>query len=97
MEVGGGCGGTTPRQPPRTSTDLDNLHRSSRAPPNNTGAEALLLADIQDVRSVLGEEARIKEAPQFCDACFSGDYPTRLQDLDEGTVASQLSLLEEVS
>jgi amidophosphoribosyltransferase len=44
----------------------------------------------------MGEAGRRAELPQFCDACFTGEYPTRLLDNDEGTIDSQLSLLEEV-
>jgi amidophosphoribosyltransferase len=61
------------------------------------GVDSLAFISMDGLYRAMGEEQRVKEAPQFCDACFSGDYPTRLQDLDEGTVASQLSLLEEVS
>jgi amidophosphoribosyltransferase len=32
--------------------------------------------------------------PQFCDACFTGDYPTRLTDIEGGGAPAQLSLLE---
>ena len=34
-------------------------------------------------------------APQFCDACFTGDYPIPLVDADDGKVSVQLSLLAE--
>ncbi|WP_421726733.1 amidophosphoribosyltransferase [Bauldia sp.] len=57
-------------------------------------ASRLSIADIQDFIKVdslqflsldglyraLGEAGRRAGAPQFCDACFSGDYPTRLAD-----------------
>jgi amidophosphoribosyltransferase len=33
--------------------------------------------------------------PQYCDACFSGDYPTPLEDLGRGGSADQLSLMLE--
>ena len=31
----------------------------------------------------------------FCEACFSGDYPTELTDKNEGILSSQLSLLSD--
>ena len=44
----------------------------------------------------MGEAAgRDDAAPQFCDACFTGDYPTVLTDFEEGSIGNELSLLEE--
>ena len=43
----------------------------------------------------LGEANRRDDAPQFCDACFTGDYPTRLTDQEDHDVPDQLSLLAE--
>jgi amidophosphoribosyltransferase len=34
-------------------------------------------------------------APEFCDACFTGDYPISLTDISGGT--RQLSLLADVA
>jgi len=45
-------------------------------------------------RAVCGE-ARNMDRPQYCDACFSGDYPVRLSDLEDGPANRQLSLLTE--
>jgi amidophosphoribosyltransferase len=33
--------------------------------------------------------------PQYCDACFTGDYPTRLTDQEEHEPADQLTMLAE--
>ena len=41
------------------------------------------------------EAAATRAAPQFCDACFTGDYPIPLVDHDAGKVSTQLSLLTE--
>ena len=41
------------------------------------------------------EAARNNDVPQFCDACFSGQYPTRLTDLEDRDNVRQLSLLAE--
>jgi amidophosphoribosyltransferase len=43
----------------------------------------------------MGQAERIASAPKFCDACFSGDYPISLTDINGGT--RQLSLLADVA
>ena len=45
-------------------------------------------------RAVAGED-RNSEAPQFCDACFTGEYPVRLTDQEDSPGPQQLSLLAE--
>jgi amidophosphoribosyltransferase len=35
----------------------------------------------------VGEAQRNRACPQYCDACFSGDYPTRLTDLGDREAA----------
>jgi len=45
-------------------------------------------------RAVCGED-RDPDSPQYCDACFSGEYPVRLSDLEDGPANRQLSLLTE--
>ncbi len=42
-----------------------------------------------------GEVKRSDDAPQYCDACFTGDYPTTLTDFDEHGLEDQFSLLAE--
>jgi amidophosphoribosyltransferase len=42
----------------------------------------------------MGKPGRDAAKPQYCDACFTGDYPTTLTDVDGGAAKSQLSLLE---
>jgi amidophosphoribosyltransferase len=44
----------------------------------------------------MGERKRDTQAPQFCDACFSGAYPIALPDLEKGS-GGQLSLLADVA
>lgn len=60
------------------------------------GADSLAFLSMDGLYKAMGETGRDPDNPQYCDACFSGDYPSRLLDHDEGTVESQLSLLEEV-
>ncbi|MEM7464618.1 MAG: amidophosphoribosyltransferase [Pseudomonadota bacterium] len=43
-----------------------------------------------------GEAGRDEGSPQFCDACFSGEYPTQLTDNDDRANVHNLSLLSEV-
>lgn len=56
-------------------------------------ADSLAFVSINGLYRAVGEKPRISEAPQFCDACFTGDYPTSLTDLARRqTEDSQLSL-----
>ncbi|MCH7957334.1 MAG: amidophosphoribosyltransferase [Proteobacteria bacterium] len=45
-------------------------------------------------RAVCGAD-RDAGSPQYCDACFTGEYPVRLADREDGPVPVQLSLLAE--
>jgi amidophosphoribosyltransferase len=45
-------------------------------------------------RAVMGED-RDADSPQYCDACFTGDYPIPLRDQEDGSIPEQLSLLVE--
>jgi len=42
------------------------------------GADSLAFISIDGLYRALGEARRDSTAPQFCDACFTGDYPVRL-------------------
>jgi amidophosphoribosyltransferase len=39
------------------------------------GVDSLAFISIDGLYRAMGEEGRNKAAPQFCDACFTGDYP----------------------
>ncbi|GGD54978.1 amidophosphoribosyltransferase [Croceicoccus mobilis] len=56
-------------------------------------ADSLAFVSIDGLYRAVGENERKSKCPQYCDACFTGDYPTRLTDLAERTDPSQLSLL----
>jgi amidophosphoribosyltransferase len=43
-------------------------------------ADSLAFVSIDGLYRAVGEASRNNACPQFCDACFSGDYPTRLTD-----------------
>ena len=58
-------------------------------------ADSLAFISIDGLYRALGEEQRAHIRPQYCDACFSGDYPTRLTDQDEIAPEAQLFRLDE--
>jgi amidophosphoribosyltransferase len=58
-------------------------------------ADSLAFVSIGGLYKAVGEQQRADIRPQYCDACFTGDYPTRLTDLDEQDRGSQLALLAE--
>ncbi len=58
-------------------------------------ADSLSFISIDGLYKAVGEERRSEIRPQYCDACFTGHYPTRLTDQDEMEPLNQLSLLAE--
>lgn len=58
-------------------------------------ADSLAFVSIDGLYKALGADHRADIRPQYCDACFTGDYPTRLTDQDELAPENQLSLLAE--
>ncbi|MCP5432523.1 MAG: amidophosphoribosyltransferase [Alphaproteobacteria bacterium] len=58
------------------------------------GVDSLAFVTIDGLYRAMGEPARNSERPQFCDACFTGDYPIPLTDR-LGKRETQLSLLDE--
>lgn len=46
-------------------------------------ADTLAFVSIDGLYRAIGENGRNAACPQHCDACFTGDYPTRLTDLAE--------------
>ncbi len=44
-------------------------------------ADSLAFVSIDGLYRAVGEKPRNSDCPQFCDACFTGDYPTSLTDL----------------
>ena len=55
-------------------------------------ADSLAFISIEGLYRALGDE-RDAAAPQRCDACFTGDYPTTLTDVSEKASGSALSLV----
>jgi amidophosphoribosyltransferase len=58
------------------------------------GVDSLAFISIDGLYRAMGEASRDPRRPRFCDACFTGDYPIALTDLNQG-VPAQLSLLAE--
>jgi amidophosphoribosyltransferase len=60
------------------------------------GVDSLAFISIDGLYRALGKPGRDGAKPQFCDACFTGDYPIALTDHIEPRDA-QLNLLAELS
>ncbi len=59
--------------------------------------DSLAFISLDGLYKAMGEPGRDAEAPQYCDACFTGDYPIALSDLDGDRAPAQLSLLAELA
>ncbi|MEO1198829.1 MAG: amidophosphoribosyltransferase [Pseudomonadota bacterium] len=59
------------------------------------GVDSLAFLTIDGLYRAVGEARRNNELPQYCDACFTGAYPTRLTDHSGDEEVRQLSLLAE--
>ncbi|MHA6317231.1 amidophosphoribosyltransferase [Altererythrobacter sp. CAU 1778] len=46
-------------------------------------ADSLAFVSIDGLYRAVGVKGRNADSPQYCDACFTGDYPTPLTDLTE--------------
>jgi amidophosphoribosyltransferase len=60
------------------------------------GADSLAFISIDGLYQALGQAKRDAAEPHFCDACFTGDYPIPLHDL-EVKAERQMSLLTAVA
>ena len=60
------------------------------------GVDSLAYLSLDGLYRALGETRRDADLPQYCDACFSGDYPIPLVDREGGETDGQLSLLTQV-
>ena len=58
------------------------------------GVDSLAFISVDGLYRAMGVKGRDKNAPAYCDACFTGEYPTRLTDSEGGGAPAQLSLLE---
>jgi amidophosphoribosyltransferase len=57
------------------------------------GVDSLAFISLDGLYRAMGETKRNAAMPQFCDACFSGDYPISLTDLNADEPQAELSLL----
>ena len=58
-------------------------------------ADSLSFISIDGLYKALGEAARADVRPKYCDACFTGDYPTNLTDQDDVAAVDQFAVLKE--
>jgi len=59
------------------------------------GVDSLAFISIDGLYRAMGEPGRNGDAPQYCDACFTGQYPTSLPDREEASRQPELSFLAE--
>ena len=57
------------------------------------GIDSLAFISIDGLYRAMAGEARDAANPQYCDACFSGEYPIPLSDREQGEPPTQLALL----
>ena len=58
------------------------------------GADSLAFLSIEGIYQALGHKnGRNADCPQYTDHCFTGNYPTTLEDESGGELNSQLSFL----
>ncbi len=62
---------------------------------DHVGVDTLTFVSHDGLYRAMGQSKRDGAHPQYCDACFTGDYPIRLTDLEGGKSTAQLSLLAE--
>jgi amidophosphoribosyltransferase len=58
------------------------------------GVDSLAYISLDGLYRAVGEAARDAARPQYCDACFTGEYPIGLTDQQDYPIPEQLSLLE---
>ena len=61
------------------------------------GADSLSFISLDGLYRAMEQGKRNAEKPQFCDACFTGNYPIALTDVSGGPKTRQLSLLSNVA
>ena len=61
------------------------------------GVDTLAFISIDGLYRAMGRAGRNRGAPQYCDACFTGDYPIPLVDQEGGERSPQFSFLAELN
>jgi amidophosphoribosyltransferase len=59
------------------------------------GVDSLAFISHDGLYRAVGEAGRNADRPQYCDACFTGEYPIPLVDKDGNPGPEQLTLLSE--
>ncbi|MBL4802830.1 MAG: amidophosphoribosyltransferase [Emcibacter sp.] len=57
------------------------------------GADSLEFISIDGLYRAVCDADRDSDSPQYCDACFTGEYPTTLTDKEQDTAPTQISFL----
>jgi amidophosphoribosyltransferase len=60
------------------------------------GCDSLAFISLDGLYRALNEAKRNNEVPQYCDACFSGEYPVPLLDQTTNAVEEEVSTLEKL-
>ena len=60
-------------------------------------ADSLAYISEDALYRAIGETGRNKDQPQFCDACFTGEYPIALSDRQHNRDKLKISTLKEAS
>ena len=61
------------------------------------GVDSLAFISLDGLYRAVGEPGRDAARPQYCDACFTGDYPIALTDHEDGNDGRQMSLLAKMA
>ena len=62
---------------------------------DHISADSLAFLSIEGLYRAVGEPTREATRPTYCDACFTGAYPTSLTDQEEAEQRHQLQLARE--
>ncbi len=73
-----------------SALDIDGMAR-------HIDVDSLAFISLDGLYRAMGEDGRNAELPQYCDACFTGEYPIRLSDFEDSDAPAQLSLLAELA
>jgi amidophosphoribosyltransferase len=73
--------------------DLLASHMDVEEMAKHIGADSLAFLSNDGLYRACGEDDRSETCPQFCDACFTGEYPTHLTDQVEKHEKDQLTLV----
>ncbi len=68
-------------------------HKSVEEMAKYIGVDSLAFISTDGLYRAMGLSGRDPALPQYCDACFTGDYPIALVDREDGGTGSQLSFL----